>query len=113
MLNRHTASSPGLWRHPGFMKLWAGQTVSQFGSMVTRDALPLIGVLVLRASPMLGRVSASVHFFEGGVTTCGLVAGGALAQVIGIRPAVWVAALGGGLAVLWLLASPVRTLRET
>jgi MFS family permease len=34
------------------MKLWTGQAVSQFGSMVTRDALPLIGVLVLRASPL-------------------------------------------------------------
>ena len=43
---------PGLWRHADFMKLWTGQAVSQFGSMVTRDALPLIGVLVLRASPL-------------------------------------------------------------
>ena len=45
-------------------------------------------------------------------TTFGLLAGGALAEVIGIRPAVWIASLGGCLAVLWLLASPVRTLRE-
>jgi MFS family permease len=52
--------SLGLWRHADFMKLWAGQTVSQFGSMVTRDALPLIGVLVLRASPwQMGLLSAA------------------------------------------------------
>jgi MFS family permease len=52
--------STSLWRHADFMKLWAGQTVSQFGSMVTRDALPLIGVLVLRASPwQMGLLSAA------------------------------------------------------
>jgi MFS family permease len=52
--------SLGLWRHADFMKLWAGQTVSQFGSMVTRDALPLVGVLVLRASPwQMGLLSAA------------------------------------------------------
>ena len=49
-----------LWEHADFMKLWAGQTVSQFGSMVTRDALPMIGVLVLRASPLqMGLLSAA------------------------------------------------------
>lgn len=41
----------GLWRHPDFMKLWAGQTVSEFGSIITRDALPLTAVLVLQATP--------------------------------------------------------------
>ncbi len=74
-----------------------------------------IGELSLRQAltpdRLLGRVSASVHFFAGGVTTFGLLAGGALAEVIGIRPAVWVAAIGSGLAAAWLLASPVRTLR--
>ena len=34
------------------MKLWTGQAVSQFGSMVTGGALQLIAVLVLRASPL-------------------------------------------------------------
>jgi len=32
----------GLWCNPDFMKLWTGQTVSEFGSVVTRDALPLV-----------------------------------------------------------------------
>ncbi len=40
-----------LWRSPGFLKLWAGQTVSDFGSLVTAVALPFAAVLVLRASP--------------------------------------------------------------
>src|SRR5215212_6066759 len=42
----------GLWRHPDFMRLWAGQTVSQFGSTVTREALPYTAILVLGASPL-------------------------------------------------------------
>ncbi len=41
----------GLWNHPDFMKLWIGQTVSGFGSRITRDALPLVAVITLSASP--------------------------------------------------------------
>jgi MFS family permease len=39
-----------LWRHPEFLKLWAGQTVSVVGDQVTMLALPLAAVLVLDAS---------------------------------------------------------------
>jgi hypothetical protein len=42
-------SRGGLWRNPDFLKLWAGQTVSQMGSMISREALPLTAVLVLGA----------------------------------------------------------------
>lgn len=41
----------GLWQHPDFLKLWFGQTLSEFGSRITREALPLIAVIVLAASP--------------------------------------------------------------
>lgn len=41
----------GLWRHPGFLKLWSATTVSRFGSEVTLLALPLMAALVLDASP--------------------------------------------------------------
>jgi MFS family permease len=40
----------GLWRHRDFLKLWAAQTVSLFGTQVTTLALPLTAVLVLHAS---------------------------------------------------------------
>jgi len=33
------------------MKLWAGQTVSELGSVVTRTAVPLVALLVLGAGP--------------------------------------------------------------
>jgi MFS family permease len=47
-----TAASPStsLTRNPEFLKLWAGQTISVFGSQITNLALPLTAVLVLNAS---------------------------------------------------------------
>ncbi|MHB8959570.1 MAG: MFS transporter [Candidatus Limnocylindrales bacterium] len=62
-----------LWRHADFMKLWAGQTVSELGSVVTRTAVPLVALLVLGAGPnemALLVVSASL-----GVLLVGLFAG--------------------------------------
>jgi predicted MFS family arabinose efflux permease len=48
----------GLWRHPGFVKLWAGQTVSAFGSMF--GALSLTALIYLEASPaQLGLLAAA------------------------------------------------------
>jgi MFS family permease len=41
----------GLWRHPDFLKLWTGQTVSIFGTLVTRFSIPLIAALMLSAGP--------------------------------------------------------------
>ena len=40
-----------LWRSPDFLKLWTGQTVSELGSRITREGLPLTAVLVLGAKP--------------------------------------------------------------
>ena len=39
----------GLWRHTDFLKLWGGQTVSLFGSLLTQFALPLLAALLLGA----------------------------------------------------------------
>src|SRR5438552_15306497 len=52
----------GLWRHPDFLKLWAGQSVSLIGSSVTGLALPLTAVLVLNATPaQMGIVRAAQY----------------------------------------------------
>ncbi len=42
----------GLWRHHDFLKLWAGQTVSLFGSRIGGFALTFVAVLTLHASPI-------------------------------------------------------------
>lgn len=41
-----------MWRHPDFLKLWTGQTISELGSRITREGLPLTAVLVLGAQPV-------------------------------------------------------------
>jgi MFS family permease len=40
----------GLWRHGDFLKLWAGETISMFGSTIDDIAFPLVAILVLDAS---------------------------------------------------------------
>lgn len=39
-----------LWRHPDFLKLWTGQSISLLGSQVTLLALPLTAILTLKAT---------------------------------------------------------------
>lgn len=41
-----------LWQHRDFMKLWAGQTVSEIGSRITREGLPMGAVLVMSVTPL-------------------------------------------------------------
>jgi MFS family permease len=40
----------GLWHHLDFRRLWIGETVSQFGTMVSQLALPLVAILIVHAS---------------------------------------------------------------
>jgi MFS family permease len=50
----------GLGRHPDFLKLRSGQTISLVGSEITLLVLPLTAILVLKATPIeLGILSAA------------------------------------------------------
>jgi MFS family permease len=50
----------GLWQHPDFVRLWAGQTISVFGSLITGTALPFTAILALDASAFeVGLLAAS------------------------------------------------------
>ncbi|MCM1965735.1 MULTISPECIES: MFS transporter [unclassified Streptomyces] len=62
--------------------------------------------------PMLGRMTATFRFVVWGVMPVGALAGGVLGQHLGARPALWIGALGELAAVLPLLLSPLRRLRE-
>ena len=62
-----------LFRDGDFVKLWAGQTISEAGSQVTALALPTLAILVLRASPFQVGVLAALEFLP--FPTLGLVAG--------------------------------------
>jgi predicted MFS family arabinose efflux permease len=43
--------STGLWGHRDFTRLWIAQTVSTFGSMVSRIAIPFAAIIELDATP--------------------------------------------------------------
>ncbi len=45
------AQPPRLLRHADFLKLWTGDTISQFGTQVSLIAIPLIGATVLKVPP--------------------------------------------------------------
>jgi predicted MFS family arabinose efflux permease len=71
--SRPEHAPPGLWHHPDFVRLWAGETISQFGSTISRDALPLTALLVLGATPLqMGVLAAGAGL---PVLAIGLVAG--------------------------------------
>ena len=59
-----------------------------------------------------GRMNSVMRFIVWGTIPIGTLAGGALATSIGLREAIIIGAVGGGLAFLWLLFSPQRHLRE-
>jgi MFS family permease len=63
----------GLWRHPDFVRLWAGQTVSVFGSLVGGMALQFTAVLWLDATPLQLSLLLGCQFVPG--FAVGLVAG--------------------------------------
>jgi Na+/melibiose symporter-like transporter len=57
-----------LWRDRDFLKLWCGQAVSQIGSRITREGLPLTAAIILNARPLdmgllSGAVAAAVLLF--------------------------------------------------
>ncbi|WP_086828290.1 MFS transporter [Allokutzneria sp. NRRL B-24872] len=61
---------------------------------------------------LLGRMNASVRFVVFGTQPLGALAGGAVGEVIGVRPTLWITATGMALAVSWVLASPLRRMRD-
>ena len=85
-----------LWRNPDFLRLWAGETVSQFGSQVTLLAVPTVAILVLHAGPFQVGVLSALEFLA--FPTLGLVAG-VYADRLRRRPIMIVCDLGRMLAL--------------
>ncbi len=47
---RASQAAPSLLRHPDFVRLWTGETISQLGSQVSALAIPFVAIDILRAS---------------------------------------------------------------
>jgi len=54
-----------LWRHGDFLRLWAAQAISAFGSRITRTALPIIAVITLHQSEAAVGLLAAVQLVPG------------------------------------------------
>jgi MFS family permease len=63
-----------LARHRDFVRLWGAQTVSAFGSRITRTALPVIAILLVTADPMQIAILSALEVVPG--VLVGLFAGG-------------------------------------
>jgi predicted MFS family arabinose efflux permease len=91
--------------------LFAADFVSALGVMVLDIAA---GSVQTAATPqsMLAVVAGFTRFVNYGIRPVGALIGGTLGAAIGIRPALWIAAVGALLGVPWAVFSPLRTMRE-
>jgi hypothetical protein len=82
---------------------WGAILVYFVGAITVRQAMT--------ADRLMGRVNATIRFVAGGALPIGALAGGALGGLIGLPLTLVVAELGTLLGVVWLVLSPVRSLR--
>jgi MFS family permease len=82
----------------------AGWTVYSINELSLRQSVA--------APDVLGRVNSATQLLFHGLIPVGGLAGGALAQIIGVRPALFVGCTGFLLSTAWLIFSPIRRLRE-
>jgi predicted MFS family arabinose efflux permease len=66
---------------------------------------------MLIPNDLLGRVNASASFLAQGVAPLGALVGGVLGSLFGAQITLGIAVFGGFSTALWMLASPVRTIR--
>lgn len=100
-------ASRGLWRHPDFLRLWAGQATSMFGSLIGGFAYSMVAILTLQASP------AQIAVLNGCTLVPGLIAGpwvGVWADRVRRRPLLVAADLGRAVA---LASIPIAAITDT
>lgn len=78
-------------------------TVSQINGITLRQ--------LVTPAALLGRVNGTTHVLLEGIAPIGAIAGALVAESFGIRTAVTVAVLGSFAGLVFLLRSPIRTLR--
>jgi MFS family permease len=89
--------------------------VAEFVSALGVMLLDITAGSVQTASTPPGRLSVVSGFkrtVNYGIRPIGAVLGGTLGAAIGVRPALWIATVGALLGVIWVLLSPLRTMRE-
>jgi MFS family permease len=94
--------------------LWAaaiGMGIAWFGG-VTYNITQVSFRQGLTPERLLGRMNATMRFLVWGTMPLGGLIGGLLGQYVGVRPTLWIGAVGHILAVLPVFLSPLRSMRE-
>jgi MFS family permease len=91
--------------------LFAAEFLSGFGVMILDITAASIKAALV-PDRLRARVAGAYMVVNYGVRPLGALVGGALGTWIGLRPTLWVGAVGAILGALWLLPSPIPKLRE-
>ncbi|MEV5504443.1 MFS transporter [Nonomuraea fuscirosea] len=79
------------------------------GGIVVAFATCMGAIILRETSPELrGRVNATMTFAVQGVLALGGLAGGLVAELIGLRPVILICAAGIALSTIWIWTSPLR-----
>lgn len=98
---------------PGWGLLWyVASTAASSFCIVLTNIVQLTCRQRVCPPALLGRVGATMEFMVWGLVPVGALLGGVLATVAGTRWTLGIAGAGACLAALWLVFSPVRTMRE-
>ena len=87
------------------------EAVSGFGVMLFDVHLNSVQTVVT-PDAVRGRVVGAFTTVNYGIRPVGAVLGGVLADLIGVRPTLVIGGLGGALAVLWMLRTPLGRVRS-
>ncbi|MEW1723083.1 MFS transporter [Streptomyces sp. NPDC093109] len=98
-----------LWFRAG--ALAAAEFLCGVGAMLLEVNLNSLQAAVI-PDGMRSRVAGAFSTVNYGIRPVGAVVGGLLATLLGLRATLLVAAAGGALSVLWLLASPIPRIRS-
>lgn len=98
------AASGPVWLRAGVLA--AAEFLSCIGVMLFDVNLNALKVAVT-PDGMRARVAGAYSTVNYGIRPVGALLGGVLATAIGLRPTLLIAAAGGTLSILWILASPI------
>jgi MFS family permease len=90
--------------------LFAGEFLSGFGLMLLDISIGAIFAVVIPGE-LRSRVAGAFQAVNYGTRPVGAAVAGVLGSLIGLRPTLFVAAIGGATACLWLLPTPLPRFR--
>jgi MFS family permease len=91
--------------------LFAAEFLSGIGLMLLDIMAGTISAGLI-PTPLRSRVSGAFMVVNYGVRPLGTSVGGVLGSTIGLRPTLWIATVGALAGLLWLVPSPIMSLKE-